>query len=97
MRLAELRPKFFITHGEPRQGMGVDFDCPHCVSLPPDERQKICVPFTNPVDGGPPMSGLTWQRTGDTFDDLTLTPSIDFRHGDGAWHGFITNGEMVTV
>lgn len=28
---------------------------------------------------------------GDTFDNLTLTPSVD-RSGDGHWHGFITNG-----
>jgi len=32
-----------------------------------------------------------WDRQGDTFDTLTLLPSIDFS-GKGHWHGHITNG-----
>lgn len=35
-----------------------------------------------------------WERTGDTFDTLTLKPSIQ-RVGGCAWHGFITNGEVI--
>lgn len=96
MRLAELRPKFFGD--PPRRGLGVNFDCPHCASLSPDERQTISIPFANPLDGGPPVDErLAWQRTGSTFEDLTLTPSIDFRHAGGAWHGFITNGEVISA
>jgi hypothetical protein len=34
-----------------------------------------------------------WNRTGDTFETMTLTPSID-GSGVGHWHGFITNGEV---
>ncbi len=38
-----------------------------------------------------------WQRTGETFDTLTLTPSIHSRKEKGGcgWHGFITNGEVT--
>jgi Family of unknown function (DUF6527) len=35
-----------------------------------------------------------WHRIGETFQDLTLTPSIDTSE-HGHWHGSITNGEMV--
>ncbi len=36
---------------------------------------------------------LHWHREGDTFENLTLTPSIDASKF-GCWHGFITNGEI---
>lgn len=35
-----------------------------------------------------------WQRTGENFDDLTLTPSVD-ASASGHWHGWITNGEVT--
>lgn len=34
-----------------------------------------------------------WSVSGSSFDDLTLTPSVDLTPGC-AWHGFITNGEI---
>jgi hypothetical protein len=34
---------------------------------------------------------VLWQRTGETFETLTLTPSVDCSAW-GHWHGFITNG-----
>lgn len=37
--------------------------------------------------------GIHWQRSGDTFETLTLSPSIDASRA-GHWHGFITNGEV---
>jgi hypothetical protein len=33
-----------------------------------------------------------WKRRGDSFDTLTLTPSIDVK---GHWHGHITDGEIA--
>ena len=44
----------------------------------------------NPVDGGPrfPYDHHYWERTGDTFETLKLTPSIQ-RVGGCGWHGFI--------
>jgi hypothetical protein len=37
---------------------------------------------------------ICWQRTGETFDDLTLTPSVDASKS-GHWHGCITNGQLT--
>lgn len=65
------------------------------------------VPFANPLDGGPPDpagawgAGNTsrWSRVGDTFESLTITPSIvlweNQEQGIQHWHGYLTNGEMV--
>lgn len=54
---------------------GVHFDCP--------EGHDGCdhaIPFTPRLDGSPVTSwytsGAVWQRTGDTFETLTLSPSV---------------------
>lgn len=88
-------------HFEGRHGMGMTFACPHCVALHPGvlERggpvQFLGVWFANPIDGLVPTDGAThlWQRGGDSFENLTLTPSVD-ASSSGHWHGFITNGEI---
>jgi hypothetical protein len=35
--------------------------------------------------------GFLWQRAGDTFETLTLSPSVD-ASASGHWHGFIRDG-----
>jgi hypothetical protein len=79
-----------------RVGVGVMLTCP-CGTC--DEHHDLYVPFANPLDGGPALEhgkNNGWQRTGDTFETLTLTPSIlrTRPHGCG-WHGFITNGVVT--
>lgn len=37
--------------------------------------------------------GCYWTRTGETFDTMSLRPSVDASKS-GHWHGFITNGEV---
>jgi hypothetical protein len=37
--------------------------------------------------------GIHWNRTGDTFDTLSISPSVD-ASAAGHWHGFITKGEV---
>lgn len=91
--LVELDP-CWLTFGEGRHGMGVIFDCPHC-----DGAIKVGGYFANPIDGGPPAPPgeeprPRWRRTGETFETLTLTPSIDASKG-GHWHGFVTNGQVT--
>lgn len=105
MKLTDLHPEWMNAGGEGitradgspaplRQGVGVLFDCPcgseHC--------QQLYIPFANPLDGSVPKRG--WQRTGETFDTLTLTPSI-LRLATTSvccgWHGYVTNGEILTV
>jgi hypothetical protein len=96
MKLIELDPRWVGAGGEgisdrdgnpvpKREGIGVAFDCPCGCGSP------CFIPFSNPLDGGPPVHEATWTRTGETFETLTLTPSI--KRVDGCrWHGFITNG-----
>jgi hypothetical protein len=80
-----------------REGVGVVFDCP----VHRGACGGIYVPFANPLDGGPPSpngKGCAWQRTGDTIDTLTLTPSVDASaysyKGTPCWHGFVRNGRI---
>lgn len=103
MRLVGLKPRWAmdadivvggqIFHSENRAGMAVSFDCP-CGCRGTDRETRLCVWFANPIDGGLPTDdGKLWNRTGDTFETLTLTPSID-ASAFGHWHGFITAGEI---
>ena len=105
MKLADLHPRFLDAGGEGvsrknamgeyepaplRTGVGVDFDCPcGCAS-------RCYVPFKNPLDGGP-LDERGWDRTGDTFETLTLLPSIlRPKPRSCGWHGIITNGEVTS-
>lgn len=58
------------------------------------------IPLANPLDGGPPLEPerSRWLREGDTFESLTLAPSIRRIPHDGScgWHGFIRRGEIET-
>lgn len=90
MRLVDLNPKFLDEHGG-RTGAGVQFDCPCGCESP------CYISFDVALDGQK-SDGHVWRRVGDTFDTLTLTPSIQrLQPCPKQWHGFITNGEIVTV
>lgn len=72
-RLVDCNPRWVCWSG--REGIdaidAVHFDCP--------EGHDSCVfdiPFTPALDGSPQTLGVRWQRTGDTFETLTLSPSI---------------------
>jgi hypothetical protein len=103
VRLVDLDPRWVGAGGEgisdkdgnpvpERHGVGVSFDCPDGCGFP------CYVPFRNPLDGGPQHddSRPSWERTGDTFDTLTLSPSIlrTKEKGGCGWHGFIRNGAI---
>ena len=109
MRLIDLNPSFVGCGGEGvtrdgqpvlrRGGIGLALDCPCGCG------QGLFIPFANPIDGGPNEQPKGWQRTGETFESLSLRPSVlrvkwkdasGAEHGCG-WHGFITNGEVTTV
>lgn len=107
MKLTELNPSWLghggegvtnsITH-EPipyTHGAGISFDCPCGCG------KKIAVMFNNPLDGNKISNrNAYWNRSGDTFETLTLTPSIlnrNIEDNTEHWHGFITNGEIITV
>ena len=96
-KLVDLNPRWmreFVARDKPpRDGYGIEFDCP-CGRGPECEwGGTICIAFANPLDGGPVSrwGREKWQRTGDTFESLTLTPSI---HAVGHWHGWLRNGVL---
>jgi hypothetical protein len=73
------------------QGMGLSFLSPLGTGV------RINIWFANPLDGGSPINDpkrprQLWKRTGETFDTLTLTPSVD---ASPDWHGHIKDGNMV--
>ena len=96
MRLVDLEPMWTETGPENtidpnRTGIGVVFNCPcGCKSY-------IGVMFSNPLDGKQafPDNRVKWKREGESFEDLTLTPSIRLLSGC-KWHGFVTKGELIT-
>lgn len=108
MKLTELNPCWVSAGGEgvrdkdgnpvpEREGIGLGFDCPCGCG------EHVFVAFANPMDGRSPhvshppgQRQPTWQRAGETFETLTLTPSILRNQSKGGcgWHGFITNGEI---
>lgn len=99
MKLIELDPRWAcdadiviggtVKHFKNRHGMALSFECPHCRVI------RLAVWFSNPIDKLPPTDDMKtlWTRVGESFETLTLTPSID-ASSDGHWHGFITDGEI---
>jgi hypothetical protein len=80
---------------------GILFWCPEC------GKHAILCWFTNPrsaprvPDDASPRPGR-WSFSGDTFDTLTLSPSVDISRIDDDnpahpgrcyWHGWVQNGE----
>lgn len=103
MKLTDLNPRWIGAGGEgisradgspapKREGVGIMFDCP-CGT--PEE--VVYVDIDPPMDGGEPLREPRhmWKRQGDTFETLTLTPSI-LKLDGCKWHGFVTNGEIRT-
>lgn len=99
MRLTELNPRGVLDadvvvggqtiHDEHRDWMGISFECPHCRAV------RIAVFYANPLDGKAASDeGLLWVRTGDSYETLTLSPSVDASKS-GHWHGWIINGEVM--
>ena len=102
MRLTELKPRWaadydiligdHVVHDENRVGMALTFECPHCRTT------RLGVFFRNPVDGKAHSDDYDnahlWMRTGDTFETLSLSPSID-ASASGHWHGYITGGDVT--
>lgn len=98
IKLTELNPKW-VGCGEPGENVlfGLRFDCPHC------RIQKIAIMFTPFIDpkgwleriGGEfHKEQLKWNRTGDSFENITLQPSINTEFS-GHWHGYIENGYVI--
>lgn len=95
MRLIDFEPKW-VGYGTIIDGL--TFLCPCCKGC------RLSIRFRPPIDKEgwwskivqPSYAGmLVWDRvSGETFDDLTITPSIN-ASSNGHWHGEITNGNLV--
>lgn len=99
MRLTQLNPKWIgfsqWAASSPPYYIGMSFDSP-------TTGRRLAVLFWPPIDPeniGPLVANhksgekLYWDRTGDTFEALTLSPSINFENASD-WHGFVTDGEI---
>lgn len=92
------------TPAPERTGVGLTFDCPcgKCAAertgdFEADFSLRVYVGFDRPLDGGPPIDAKHhWQRTGETFETLTLRPSILDVSRCG-WHGYVTDGEVTNA
>lgn len=104
MRLIDLEPRWYSAggngvtrNGQPvphREGVGVSFRCPCGCGT------RLGISFSNPLDGGPEVEGIgnTWARTGNTFETLTLSPSIQRADPGGCrWHGFLRDGVFTNA
>ena len=103
MKLTDLTPRYYgaggpgITKadGTPaphRKGVGLSFDCPCGCG-----KRRHC-DFSNPLDGGAPLRARPqWERIGDDFQSMTLSPSIYAPKNKGGcgWHGWLKNGELT--
>lgn len=107
MRLVDLNPRWQKAD---ECLVGVNFDCPgSCCAGKPSARDGwdarelagqakiiIAVPFKIAIDGTSYRDD-GWDRTGETFETLTLAPSVQAYGYDRSlhWHGFIRNGEVI--
>lgn len=110
MKLAELNPKWatrWSADARTKTRIGVRFDCPVCLGKPPlsEDGFPLCsgvvyVPFSNPLDDGPTFP-TGWHREGDSFETLSLHPSVWFHRGLGPkfceWHGHVRTGDVFTL
>jgi hypothetical protein len=74
----------------PNSGEGVSFDCPNCGSS-----HRLCAYFSNPIDGKEvaPWQKQKWERVGENFVVLTISPSIQYP----CFHGWIENGRVIDI
>ena len=94
LRLVDLAPHWYCLE-EGGLRVGLTFECPHC------RTQRLGVTFhekgqeaiTDPYIHAHSDAKFIWTKTGDSFENLTLFPSVDASK-TGHWHGWITNGEI---
>jgi hypothetical protein len=101
MRLVDLDPKWLIYDGE---RVGFTFVSPtnnqyrqSCFSVAFDTHIQLDMfeeQLGEDVNVQPCNEMAFWTITGDSFDNLSVTPSINGAYG-GLWHGFITDGKIV--
>lgn len=108
MKLTDLEPHWVGLM--PGHAIGITFLCPHCrqcrIGVPFDEpiggeklesiigRDLTVHLHSQKKFLADLMNKKHWHREGETFETLTLSPSIDTSE-HGHWHGHINNGEIT--
>ena len=87
-RLLDLNPTWDKIEGY--EGKYLTWDCPCGEKC---RWARIPIPITNPIDGSDPVGACHWERIGEDFASISLKPSI---HHRGHWHGFLTNGMVIS-
>jgi hypothetical protein len=98
VKLIDLDPRWFSRAGDVRHG--ISFECPCCVGTDKGTRLAVAIHVDGTNFDPDPSNAQqfatgehVWNVTGSSFEDLSLTPSVDAsKHGH--WHGFITAGEI---
>lgn len=76
---------------------GIEFLCPLCINT--DQHSVICWFEDKVPEDAKPGPGR-WNPTGTDFNDLSFVPGRRTHSvlllGGCRWHGFITNGEVIT-
>lgn len=90
-KLTDLNPKW-SGRLRPNSGEALEFDCPVC-----SPTHRLVAYFKNPLDGKEAANfpDVLWTREGDTFETVTVTPSIDY--GATCFHGWIERGRVFSV
>jgi len=102
MRLTDLDPRW-ISFDE--RLVGITFRCPHCKTTrltvyfePTSFRRQVSqmheVLGDVHSDWVPSRTDFAWERIGDTFEELTIIPSVDASRS-GHWHGHVKKGEVT--
>lgn len=89
-RLVDAHPTWIQRDGVK---LGLHFDCP----IHTQNNCFVGVHFTNPIGEGIDGNPYGWHRTGETWETLTLTPSIRVCVDQCGWHGYINNGNIQTL
>lgn len=108
MKLVDADPKWFRPVEPDGPRIGVTFRCPRGCAEGVFGNGScggwIYVPFANPLDGAAPPARGGWNREGETFEAMTLSPSIlipvipptGAAPGFGCgWHGHVIAGVIV--
>jgi hypothetical protein len=64
--------------------IGIHVECPNCGA-------RGAAYFKNPIGATAPFGRVQWDRTGETLETLTLSPSLKMI---GHFHSWIRNGQL---
>jgi hypothetical protein len=94
--LTSLHPTW-IDGTSPETAKGLEFDCPACLQALRNHAPPYIIGHRVEVWFIPKSCGDTWEWSGRTFEDLTISPSIDGT-GPGSscrFHGYIRAGHVT--